>query len=74
MPMAHFSKVSPAIHDSAAKKEGFGLWTTSFIQQNYSKKANSLEEKLRTEIIRQKVDSKAEYSTNNFTCRQNVYW
>jgi hypothetical protein len=36
--LRYFSeRVSPAVHDAAAKKEAFGAWNEDFIQQHHMK-------------------------------------
>jgi hypothetical protein len=52
MMIKYFSdRISPAVHDSAAKKEGFGVWKEQWMHERYFKTFKKRDDpKLRTGI------------------------
>jgi hypothetical protein len=54
MMLKYFSeKVSPAVHDKAAKKEGFGMWKESWIRVISAEKERYLK-KQAEEVIKER--------------------
>jgi hypothetical protein len=52
--LRYFSdKVSPAVHDAGAKKEGFGVWKEHFMHQTHLKKEEQ-QLALRRQVVEEK--------------------
>jgi hypothetical protein len=50
MMVKYFSeKVSPAVHDGAVRKEGFGVWKEQFLRVGFAKMEEMREEARRKE-------------------------